>query len=71
VPPRRRDETKRIKGADIKPGMILLIYGGDERINVVKVTKNSLGAVILYGDHGKVRGVSATENVKLIGHFNP
>lgn len=61
-------KSTKIKGSDIKAGMIIEIYDG--RFQVHKVTKNASGGVFL-SNGVKWRGVSANETVTLIGHFNP
>lgn len=60
-----------IKASDIRPGMILSIYGNEERFDVEEVKTNEFGAVIVTNWSNKSRGLSEDETVKVLGYFNP
>ena len=61
----------KIKATDIRPGMILAIYGNKERFDVEEVKRNGYGAVIATNWSGVVRGFSEDETVEILGYFNP
>lgn len=62
--------TREIKAEDIRPGMVVDIYGGTERIAVTGAKANGYGAVII-SDGFEFRGLSLRETVTLVGLFNP
>lgn len=62
---------EKIQAIDIRPGMILKIYGGSERFDVEEVKANEYDAVIVTNWSGKHRGLSAKETVEVMGYFNP
>ena len=61
---------QQIKASEIKPGMVVEIYGGDERIPVTEAKANGHGAVVIT-DSIRTRGLSEGEAVNLVGWFNP
>lgn len=63
--------NQQIKATDIRPGMILKIYGGTERFDVEEAKANGFGAVIITNWSGKSRGLSEKEMVEVMGYFNP
>lgn len=68
----RTPSNEKIQASKIRPGMILSIYGSQERFDVEAVTGPSeFGAVIITNWHGKHRGLSENEMVEILGYFNP
>lgn len=63
-------ENEKIQASEIRPGMILSIYGG-ERFDVEEVQANEWGAVIITNWSNKSRGLSKGESVEVLGYFNP
>ena len=62
---------QKIQASEIRPGMILSIYGNGERFDVEAVQANEYGAVIITNWSGKNRGLSKNEAVEILGYFNP
>lgn len=63
-------ENQKIQASEIRPGMILKIYGGTKRVDVERVQANEYGAVIIFDYFGTASGLSATETVEILGYFN-
>lgn len=64
--------NEQIQARNIRPGMILKIYGGTERFDVEAVTGPSeYGAVIITNWSGTNRGLDEKELVEILGYFNP
>lgn len=59
-----------VKATDIRPGMVVEIYAGTERVAVSSARADAYGAVIIT-DGIRTRGLSAGESVPLVGWFNP
>ena len=64
-------ENEKIQAKNIRPGMILSIYGNGERFDVEEVQANEWGAVIITNWSNKSRGLSKDESVEILGYFNP
>lgn len=61
--------TTTVKAQDVKPGMVISIYAGTERIAVeyVNVDAYSVGVA----DYSRAwRGLSHNESVTVLGYFN-
>jgi len=67
----RQIENEKIQASEIRPGMILSIYGNGERFDVEEVQANEWGAVIITNWSNKSRGLSKDESVEILGYFNP
>lgn len=67
----RSDKNEEIQAKNIRPGMILAIYGNKERFDVEAVETNEHGAVIVTNWSNKSRGLSKDETVEILGYFNP
>lgn len=61
--------NQQIKASEIQPGMVVMIYGGAERIAVEGVSVRWDGVQIC--DHLNWRGLGRDEPVTVAGYFNP
>jgi hypothetical protein len=64
-------EKITVKASEIRPGMILAIYGTKERFDVEAVQTNEFGAVIITDWGNTHRGLDKNETVEILGYFNP